>query len=98
MTGIGFLGAGTIIQLRNNVLGLTTAAGIWAVAAVGMAMGTGLYVMAGATAVLILLLLRFLQTNRWFDNASTHLDRAPESGDEAQEQPASATTEDDERP
>ena len=37
VTGIGFLGAGTIIQVRERVEGLTTAAGIWSVAAIGMA-------------------------------------------------------------
>jgi putative Mg2+ transporter-C (MgtC) family protein len=63
VTGIGFLGAGTIIQVRNAVVGLTTAAGIWAVAAIGMAFGTGLYVLAFGTAILIVLLLRFLRTN-----------------------------------
>ena len=63
VTGLGFLGAGTIIQVRNHVVGLTTAAGIWAVAAIGMAFGTGLYVLALGTSLLIVLLLRFLRTN-----------------------------------
>ena len=63
VTGIGFLGAGTIIQVRNHVVGLTTAAGVWAVAAIGMAFGTGLYVLALGTAFMIVLLLRFLRTN-----------------------------------
>jgi putative Mg2+ transporter-C (MgtC) family protein len=55
VTGIGFLGAGTIIQVQDRVEGLTTAAGIWAVAAIGMSFGFGLYVLgAGATAVLLL--------------------------------------------
>jgi len=55
VTGIGFLGAGTIIQVKDRVEGLTTAAGIWAVAAVGIAFGYGLYVLAiGATVVLLL--------------------------------------------
>lgn len=54
VTGIGFLGAGTIIQVKDRVEGLTTAAGIWSVAAVGMAFGFGLYVLAiGATIVLL---------------------------------------------
>ena len=55
VTGIGFLGAGTIIQVQDRVEGLTTAAGIWAVAAVGMSFGFGLYILgAGATAILLL--------------------------------------------
>ena len=55
VTGIGFLGAGTIIQVRDKVEGLTTAAGIWSVAAVGMAFGFGLYILgAGTTAILLI--------------------------------------------
>jgi putative Mg2+ transporter-C (MgtC) family protein len=54
VTGIGFLGAGTIIQVKDRVEGLTTAAGIWAVAAVGMTFGFGLYALGiGATVVLL---------------------------------------------
>src|SRR5688500_19181497 len=41
MTGVGFLGAGTIIQRRNRVQGLTTAAGIWGIAALGFVAGVG---------------------------------------------------------
>jgi putative Mg2+ transporter-C (MgtC) family protein len=43
VTGVGFLGAGAIIQFRGNVIGLTTAATIWVVASVGMAFGAGAY-------------------------------------------------------
>ena len=43
VTGIGFLGAGAIIQMKGSVRGLTTAAGIWMVATIGMAVGVGLY-------------------------------------------------------
>jgi putative Mg2+ transporter-C (MgtC) family protein len=54
VTGIGFLGAGTIIQVKDRVEGLTTAAGIWAVAAIGVTFGYGQYVLAiGATVVLL---------------------------------------------
>ncbi len=55
ITGVGFLGAGTIIQVKDRVEGLTTAAGIWAVAAVGLAFGTGLYVLAAGTTVILLI-------------------------------------------
>jgi len=56
-SGIGFLGAGTIILRRKIVHGLTTAASIWSVAAVGLATGGGLYVpAAGATAIAIVIL------------------------------------------
>ncbi len=60
VTGIGLLGAGTIIQVKSGVVGLTTAAGIWAVAAVGMAIGSGLYIMGIGGGVLMFLVLRFL--------------------------------------
>jgi putative Mg2+ transporter-C (MgtC) family protein len=50
VTGVGFLGAGTIVHFKGNVLGLTTAATIWAVASVGMAFGAGEYLLGlGAT-------------------------------------------------
>ena len=50
ITGIGFLGAGTIIQARGTVTGLTTAATLWVVAGIGMSVGSGSYVEAvGAT-------------------------------------------------
>ena len=60
VTGIGFLGAGTIIQVKSGVVGLTTAAGIWAVAAVGMAIGSGLYILGIGGGILMFLVLRFL--------------------------------------
>jgi putative Mg2+ transporter-C (MgtC) family protein len=58
--GLGFLGAGTIIQGRGHVSGLTTAASVWVVGAVGAAAGLGAYVLAVATAVLALVVLSFL--------------------------------------
>src|SRR6476469_344391 len=58
VSGIGFLGAGTILFLKNEVIkGLTTAAGLWAVAGVGLAVGSGLYLAAIITTVLILIIL-----------------------------------------
>jgi putative Mg2+ transporter-C (MgtC) family protein len=59
ITGIGFIGAGTILHMRNQVIGLTTAAGIWVAAGVGMAIGMGMYILGvgGAIAVLLALLL-----------------------------------------
>jgi putative Mg2+ transporter-C (MgtC) family protein len=47
VSGIGFLGAGAIIRLGNNVRGLTTAASLWFVAAVGLAVGAGMFLAAG---------------------------------------------------
>ena len=55
VTGIGFLGAGTIIQVKDRVEGLTTAAGIWSVAAIGMAFGFGLYLLGIGTTALLLI-------------------------------------------
>ena len=60
VTGIGFIGAGTILQHRGHIRGLTTAASLWAVAAVGMATGAGLYILAVAATLLILAVLAVL--------------------------------------
>ena len=54
VTGIGFLGAGAIIRYGASIKGLTTAASIWAVAGVGLAVGTGYYSAALAATALIL--------------------------------------------
>jgi putative Mg2+ transporter-C (MgtC) family protein len=56
-SGIGFIGAGTIIFRRKIVKGLTTAASIWAVAAVGLAVGGGMFLAAGSATLLALALL-----------------------------------------
>ena len=55
--GIGFLGAGVILRERGNVVGLTTAATIFAVAAIGMAAGGGLFAISGIACVLVLFAL-----------------------------------------
>jgi putative Mg2+ transporter-C (MgtC) family protein len=57
ISGIGFLGAGTIMREGASVQGLTTAAGLWVVACIGLAVGAGLYVPAIATTILILFVL-----------------------------------------
>lgn len=57
VTGIGFLGAGAIIRQGTNVRGLTTAATLWAVAAIGLAAGAGYYFGAVATTVVVLIAL-----------------------------------------
>lgn len=58
VSGIGFIGAGTILFLRQKVIrGLTTAASLWATAAVGLAIGGGLYLAAIATTVMMLVIL-----------------------------------------
>ena len=54
VSGIGFIGAGMIVYRKNVVHGLTTAAGVWATAGIGMACGAGLYLVAvGGTAIMI---------------------------------------------
>jgi putative Mg2+ transporter-C (MgtC) family protein len=57
VSGIGFLGAGAIIQMKGSVRGLTTAAGIWMVAAIGMAVGAGMYVIAVIATLFIYFIL-----------------------------------------
>lgn len=54
-SGIGFLGAGMIFVHKNTISGLTTAAGIWATSGIGMAIGSGMYVLGiGATFVILI--------------------------------------------
>lgn len=60
VSGIGFLGAGTIIQFRDSVRGLTTAATVWAAAGIGLAVGAGFYVGAVSATGLALLVLMVL--------------------------------------
>ena len=69
VSGIGFLGAGTIIFQKNVVRGLTTAAGLWVTAAIGLACGTGMYMAAILTTVMVLLGLEVL--NYWIPPLGT---------------------------
>ena len=57
VSGVGFLGAGAIIQMKGSVRGLTTAAGIWMTACIGLAVGAGMYAIAIAATLLILFIL-----------------------------------------
>ena len=57
VSGMGFIGAGTIIFQKNAVRGLTTAAGIWVAAAIGLASGAGMYVLAGAATLMVIVVL-----------------------------------------
>ncbi len=62
ITGIGFLGGGAMIHMKGAVRGLTTAAGIWMTAIIGMAVGIGMYMISiGATLLIILTLVTFEQ-------------------------------------
>ena len=62
VSGIGFLCAGTIIKEGISVRGLTTASSLWCVSCVGLATGCGNYLLAIATTILILIVLRVLRT------------------------------------
>jgi len=67
--GIGFLGAGLILHTRSRVLGLTSAATVWVVAAIGMACGAGLYVEAAIATGIVYIALQFIglieSRSRW---------------------------------
>lgn len=58
VTGIGFLGAGSIIAQRGHVRGITSAATLWVVAAIGLSVGLGQYIMAIVSAVFVFAILR----------------------------------------
>lgn len=67
ITGIGFLGAGTIMLNGNSITGLTTAASLWVVAAIGLATGAGFYYAAIVTTLFVLMILWILNKveRRW---------------------------------
>ena len=67
VTGVGFLGAGVILHGQGHISGLTTSATLWAAAAVGMAVGYGLYILA-VVATLLLVLLLLLRLVPWLDH------------------------------
>ncbi len=74
VSGIGFLGAGAILLRRDKIRGLTTAASLWTVAAVGLAVGGGLYVAAvGATLIILCILagMKPLERRLWSSRGGT---------------------------
>ncbi|MCR5315408.1 MAG: MgtC/SapB family protein [Bacteroidaceae bacterium] len=74
VSGIGFIGAGTIIfrKSENIVSGLTTAAGLWVTAGIGLACGGGMYILASACTLLVLVGLEaFNFFLHWFDKKRT---------------------------
>ena len=78
VTGVGFLGGGIIFKNEQRVRGLTTAAGLWVAAAIGMAVGAGFYITAiggGVLALIILVVLR--QVEERMDLKSIASDRQP---------------------
>ncbi|MDD2774059.1 MAG: MgtC/SapB family protein [Elusimicrobiales bacterium] len=67
VTGVGFLGAGAIMREGSKISGLTTAAGIWLISAIGMAVGYGYYPLAfGATALVLLAQISLVELERFF--------------------------------
>jgi putative Mg2+ transporter-C (MgtC) family protein len=82
VTGVGFLGAGAIIQFRGNVIGLTTAATIWLVASVGMAFGAGHFLLGSVVTILATAVLFGLESfesliARWRTVASFEIELSP---------------------
>jgi putative Mg2+ transporter-C (MgtC) family protein len=82
VTGIGFLGAGTIIRSRFHIVGLTTAATIWALSAIGLAVGAGYLLLSAVSALLITITLIFigyvedrLETKRSYHVIQVTIDR-----------------------
>jgi putative Mg2+ transporter-C (MgtC) family protein len=62
ITGVGFLGAGTIMHEKGSVKGLTTAASIWTVACIGLAVGLGYYTLTILSTICVFIVLVFLKT------------------------------------
>ena len=85
VTGIGFLGAGAIMHLKSTIRGLTTAASLWVVAGIGLAVGSGLYFGAIVTAALTVITLmvfsrlEYVMIRRdWFRTVVIHVKEGPE--------------------
>lgn len=89
--GIGFLGAGSVIQSKGNVQGLTTAAGLWMAGALGAACGVGLYVLAALSTSLAFITLTLVsrletlarQTHRAHPSAPPRTASAPDTASNA---------------
>lgn len=83
VTGVGFLGAGSVIQTKRDVHGLTTAATIWLVAAVGMAAATRLYMLGIATTLLVVSTLLFLNpVSHWLSTMGRRWRQRPNGQEE----------------
>jgi putative Mg2+ transporter-C (MgtC) family protein len=91
VSGIGFIGAGTILHSRGQIRGLTTAASLWAVAGIGMAAGAGLFAVASIGTVLMLITLSILDRVEAY--ARRRIGLAPDN-----KRPPSDDEEDEEKP
>ncbi|UXV35740.1 MgtC/SapB family protein [Staphylococcus sp. IVB6181] len=74
VSGISFIGAGTILIRHQSINGLTTAAGIWITSGIGMALGSGLYFIGIVSTILIVTIQYFLRNDRLF--SSLHMSEA----------------------
>ena len=72
VSGVGFLGAGVIFVRNNLVSGLTTSAGMWATAGVGLAMGAGMYVVGICSAVMVVVIQFITHKISYFANVATN--------------------------
>lgn len=70
VTAIGFIGSGIIVFRNNSVNGITTSAGIWATVGLGMAMGSGMYVLGILSTFVIMIAEAFLGRKKWFSRKS----------------------------
>lgn len=77
ISGIGFLGAGAIIQMKGSVRGLTTAAGIWMTACIGLAVGAGMYTISSVACLLIIFVFMILENaeKRWLKGGEAKIVR-----------------------
>ena len=66
VSGVGFLGAGLIFVRNQSISGLTTAAGMWATAGIGLAIGCGLYLLGIVSSIIILIAQFLLHRSRWW--------------------------------
>lgn len=65
VAGIGFIGAGSIIAMRGHIQGVTTAASLWAVAAIGLTVGLGAYAIAVVSAVIVFVILQIKRIEKY---------------------------------
>jgi putative Mg2+ transporter-C (MgtC) family protein len=79
VTGVGFLGGGIILRDKGRTLGLTTAATVWATAAVGTAIGFGMYLLAVLTSVIVFGVLASHHIPGWKNLAKTKCDDAADA-------------------
>jgi putative Mg2+ transporter-C (MgtC) family protein len=89
VTGVGFLGAGSILRQGEYVRGLTTAASIWVVASLGMAVGFGYYAVAVFAAILVLITLVGIRPleNRFFKGRHNRRHTDPHHDDPHPDEP-----------